>query len=117
MKLFEFQVVDICNLPLSGQKTKEERANEINKMIVDLTPVARPIHISYLCRDDDTNDGMTNNSTYSLDSSINSSAVWLKGTAIKRKDVTWSITLSNGNAFTLKAGEMLSLPNVYAKNG
>jgi hypothetical protein len=118
MKLIEFQVVDISNLPLWGQKSKEERAKEISKTIVDLTPVARPIHISYLLStDDDSNDEMTNNSIDSLDSSLNSSAVWFEGMAIKRKDVTWSITLSNGNKFTLKSGEMLSSPNVYVKNG
>ena len=47
MKLVKFEAVDISKLPLPSRKTKEEREQAISKAIVDITPIARPIHIAY----------------------------------------------------------------------
>jgi hypothetical protein len=47
MTLIKFEPVDVSKIPIPLPKTKEERADEISKTIVDLTPVARPIHVSY----------------------------------------------------------------------
>jgi hypothetical protein len=96
MKLVKFDAVDISKVPLPAPKTKEERAGEISKTIIDLTPVARPIHISYL-PDPTDNTGP-----------VDSSATWQKGTAIKGKNSTWNVMLENGDQLNFNSEEMLS---------
>jgi hypothetical protein len=59
-------------------------------------------------------DEESTNDTGPLDSSMD--FVWMEGTAIKRKNETWSITLSNGDELSLKSEEMLSSPKVFVKN-
>jgi hypothetical protein len=101
MKLIKFVAVDISKLPLPTQKTTEERAREISKTIVDLTPIARPIHISYLPESTDN--------TGPVDSS---SAAWQKGTAVKGKNSIWNVMLQNGDQFNFNSDQMLSSSNL-----
>jgi hypothetical protein len=108
--LIQFEPVDVKKIPLRAPKSAEERAKEISEMIVELTKIAQPVHISYLVDDDEE----STNDTGPLDSSMD--FVWMEGTAIKRKNETWSITLSNGDELSLKSEEMLSSPKVFVKN-
>jgi hypothetical protein len=108
MTFITFEPVDVSNIPLCAPKTREERANEISKTIVLLTRIAQPIHISYLVGEE-----FANNTAEPLDSS---STYWIEGTAIKRKNATWGLTLSNGDELALKTEEMLDSPNVFIKN-
>ena len=100
MTLVKFEVVDIYKVPLPAPITKEERAREISKTIVDLTPIARPIHISYLPEPTD-NTGP-----------VDSSAAWQKGTAIKGKNSNWDIFLPKGDKLTFSSDQMLSSSNI-----
>ena len=100
MTLVKFEVVDISKVPLPAPETKEERARAISKTIIDLTPVARPIHISYLPEPTDNT------------APIDSSAAWQKGTAIKGKNSTWNVMLQNGDQFRFDSEEMLSSSNI-----
>jgi hypothetical protein len=77
MKVVKFEVVDISKVPLPAPKTKEERAREISKTIIDLTPIARPIHVSYLPEPTD-NTGP-----------VDSSAAWQKGHSRQGKKFDW----------------------------
>jgi hypothetical protein len=113
MKLVAFELVDVYKIPLPASKTKEERAKDISKTIVDLTPIARPINISYLltASSTDTDDDSTNNTgTGPHDFS------WVDGTAIKRKNNTWNITIANGDELTFTSDKMLTSPKIYVKN-
>ncbi len=120
LKLVTFEVVNVNNIPLPAPKTKEEKAKQISQTIVDLTPVARPIKIAYLVSTADTDtdaNAATGGSVSSLSSCSSSScSSWLHGTAIKRKNATWSISLSNGDELTLSSDEMLSSTKMRVKN-
>jgi hypothetical protein len=99
MKLVKFVAVDISKVPLPAPKTKEERAREISKTIIDLTPIARPIHISYLPEPTDNTGPVDSN--------------WQKGTAVKGKNSIWNLMLSkNGDQFTFTSEQMLSSKNI-----
>ena len=115
MTIIKFEPVDVSKIPIRAGKTDEERANEISKTIVLLTGIAQPIHISYLVGSggSDEEDEESTNNTGPLDSST---PFWIPGTAIKRKNDTWAITLSNGDESTLKTEEMLTSPNVFVQN-
>jgi hypothetical protein len=95
-RLIHFEPIDVYKIPLPAPKSKEQRAEEISATIIGLTKISQPIHISYL-----------------LDSSVDA---WFKGTAIKRKNATWSLTLSNGDELTLTSTEMMTSENVYVQN-
>ena len=101
MKLVKFVAVDISKVPLPAPKTKEERAREISKTIVDLTPIARPIHISYLPDEPTDNTGPDDSST-----------AWQKGTAVKGKNSIWNVMLRNGEQFNFTSEQMLSSSNM-----
>ena len=79
MKLVKFEAVDISKLPLPSRKTKEEREQAISKAIVDITPIARPIHITY--RNSPGPEGQADNT--SPDDSFADDDAWQKGTAVK----------------------------------
>jgi hypothetical protein len=108
--LIHFEPVDVSKIPLPAKKSTEERGKEISKMIVELTGIAQPIHISYLAVDDEE----STNDTGPLDSSMG--VCWLEGTAIKRKNATWSLTLVNGDIMTRTSEEMLGSPKIYIQN-
>jgi hypothetical protein len=74
-----------------------------------LTKISQPIHISYLVDDEEST-----NDTGPLDSS--SSKIWIEGTAIKRKNATWSLILSDGKERSLKSEELSNSPNVFVQN-
>jgi hypothetical protein len=125
MKMVTFELVNVNNIPLPAPKTKEEREKQISRTIVDLTPVARPIKISYLVSTADTPDTNANDelptatggSVSSLSSCSSSfCSSWLHGTAIKRKNATWTISISNGDELTLTSDEMLTSTKMRVKN-
>jgi hypothetical protein len=101
MTLVKFEAVDISKVPLPAPKTKEEKAREISETIVDLTPIARPIHISY--RPDEPTDNT---------GPVDSSTAWQKGTAVKGKNSTWDVFLQNGDHFKFNSEQMLSSSNI-----
>jgi hypothetical protein len=111
MTLIKFEPVDVSKIPLPLPKTKEERADEISKTIVDLTPVARPIHISYRIESELE---QSTNDTGPLDCSYN--FCWLEGTAIRRKNGTWNLTLVNGDELSFTSKEMTESPKIYIQN-
>jgi hypothetical protein len=90
---------------LLGNPQKRE---EVSKTIVELTGIAQPIHVSYRF-EESTNDAGP------LDSPIGG-VCWLDGTAIKRKNAMWSITLVNGDEMTRTSEEMLSSLDLYIQN-
>jgi hypothetical protein len=108
--LIHFEPIDVSKIPLPAKKSTEERGKEISKTIVELTGIAQPIHISYLFDEESTND------TGPLDSSMDDVCYWLEGTAIKRKNATWSLTLVNGDIMTRTSEEMLASPKIYIQN-
>jgi hypothetical protein len=115
MKLVAFELVDVDKIPLPDKKSKEKRAKEISETIVDLTPVARPIHISYMveCSSSSSDDDDDTNSEQSMNTGPFD---WIDGTAIKRKNGTWRVTISNGDELELTSDEMLASPQIQVKN-
>jgi hypothetical protein len=116
MKLIEFEPLDVSKIPLRAPKTKEERAKEISKMIVNLTRIAQPIHISYLVGSDTDESEISDEESTNDTGSLDSSASWTEGAAVKRKSATWGVALSNGFELTLPSNEMLTSPNVFVQN-
>jgi hypothetical protein len=107
MKLVAFELVDVHKIPLPTEKTKEERAKEICEAIVDLTPVARPVHISHMVA---CSCSSSDNDATSKQSMNTGPFDWIDGAAIKQKNGTWRVTMSNGKQLDLSSDKMLALP-------